>query len=522
MRRLGGSATLLVLARHTLCVLALMWTGLVNGQPFFFQTDTTNYVRAADAAVYIISGHTISTRWTDRYRDQLSAPSPPASPPETRGKSASLQSANDVRAGLIMGGRSPYIGALMYLGYVIGDFWPFVLFQAIVAYTLINLTARRFGITSPVEVTGLTLFLAATTSLPTYNSLLLADAFASFGIVAFLLLATPGALSRLETIFLAVVLAISVVAHLTHEMILLAMIVALSVLAWLKWCPRPPPRAWIAGISGALLGIGSIMLTGLATQIAFGHPPQMLPLLSARFIADGPGKAYIDSGCDGRRFEICRIPIGDPRSDALILFGTTPDDGAYMLANIEQRRLMGHQDVSFALAVLKYDFAGETAMMARNTLRQLAFIDYDGLNQNCFGQHNCWNSLPSPVRAKLQATPSGRGAWPESLMNAVLYIVVFASLLCLVLVAPSLRRHDPARWEMLRTWLLVGFAGMLVCSFFGGAIADPQYRYQGRLIWLVPLMAGIALLARRQLAGGAEINSSLNLPVVGSPAEASK
>jgi hypothetical protein len=103
-------------------------------------------------------------------------------------------------------------------------------------------------------------------------------------------------------------------------------------------------------------------------------------------------------------------------------------------------------------------------------------------------------------------------------MNAVLYIVVCASLLCLALVAPFLRRHDPARWHMLRTWLLVGFAAMLVCAFFGGAVSDPQYRYQGRLIWLVPLMAGISLLARRQLAGATELGGAQNVAVAGAPA----
>ena len=519
MRRLRGSeSTLLALARHTLCVLALMWTGLANGQPFLFQSDTTNYIRAADAAVYIVSGHRISTAWTDRYRDELPAAAAPRQPDHSRDQTAPLTRVNDLRGGLVMGGRSPYIGALMYLGYVIGDFWPFVLFQSIVAYILINLTARRFGIRNRVQVTALVLVLAAATSLPTYNSLLMADAFASFGIIAFLLLATPGELSRIEAIFLGMVLAISVVSHLTHEMMLIGMIIALGILALLRWPPRPPARAWVAGIGGVLLGAASVTATSWATQIAFGHPPQMLPLLSARFIADGPGKAYIDSGCDGRRFAICRTPIGNPRSAVAILFGTTPDAGAYMLANVRDRRSMGEEDVRFALAVLKYDFAGEAVMMARNTVRQLSYIDYDGLNQNCFDQPGCWTSLPAPVRARLQATPSGRGAWPQPLMNAVLYIAVCASLLCLALVAPFLRRHDPARWQMLRTWLLVGFAAMLVCSFFGGAVSDPQYRYQGRLIWLVPLMAGISLLARRQLAGATELGGAQNVAVAGAPA----
>ena len=89
-------------------------------------------------------------------------------------------------------------------------------------------------------------------------------------------------------------------------------------------------------------------------------------------------------------------------------------------------------------------------------------------------------------------------------MNILLYAVVLSSLAALALVSPAIARRDPDRWRLLRTWLLVGFAAMLVCAFFGGAVAEPQYRYQGRLIWLVPLLASIAILIRLQLAGKLE------------------
>ena len=485
--------------RHALCVLALMWTGLVNGQPFFFSTDTTNYIRAADVAVYLASHGRLSTVWTSRYKDQLDLKSAAtARPGEAAPDQMSRHSSNDLRQGVIMGGRSPYIGALMYLGYVAGDFWPFVRFQAVVAYLLILLALRRFGITNPVTVTVITLALAATTSLPTYVSLLLADAFASFGILAFLLLATPGKLSKKELAFLGAVLAISVSAHMTHVMMLIGMVGALALLARLRWVPRPPRRAWVAGLGGILVGLLSVQLTAQATKLALGKEPQLLPLLTARFIADGPGKRFIDSGCEGGRFEICHMPIGRPDSDALILFGGTPATGAYMLGNAGQRLRMGQQDMSFAVAVLKYDPAGELRAMARNTVRQFLWIDYDGLNQDCFDDPDCWASLPASIRAKLKTTPSGRGLWPQATMNALLYITVGASLVVFAIALPVIARRRPRQWILLREWLLLALVAMLVCSFFGGAVADPQYRYQGRLIWLVPFFAAIAFCLWRQ------------------------
>ena len=130
-------ARILTWVRHLACVLALMWTGLVNGQPFMFQSDSTNYVRAADAAAFVISGGAIHTAWTDRYRAQIEAKAQKSSraarvASEAEAKQPST-GANDVGSGLIMSGRSPYIGALMYAGYLLGDFWPFVLLQAVTA-----------------------------------------------------------------------------------------------------------------------------------------------------------------------------------------------------------------------------------------------------------------------------------------------------------------------------------------------------------------------------------------------------
>lgn len=489
-------------ARHAICVLALMWTGLVNGQPFMFQSDTTNYVRAADAAMFVISGGAIHTEWTDRYRAQIeekAAKSSPAARIAAKKEAKPAAGANDLGNGLIMSGRSPYIGGLMYAGYLLGDFWPFVFVQALIAYLLIILTMKRFGVYTARDATILTLALSAATALPTYNSLLLADALAGFGILSFLLLATPGKLSRWEQVFLGAVLITSVVSHLTHIMMLIGMVAALALLVWTRLTTMPPRRAWLVGLGGIAIGFASVQATSLATKLAFGREPQLLPLLTARFIADGPGRDYLRSGCDGKRFEICKVHIGNPYSDSLILFGRNWNDGAYMLVSTDQRRAMGEQDIAFALAVLKYDPIGQISAMARNTVRQLAYIDYDGLNQNCFDDPRCWEALPTKLRDRLRATPSGQGEWPQGLMNALLYVAVIASFAVLAITSPGIARGDPERWRSLRTWLLVGFAAMLVCAFFGGAVAEPQYRYQGRLIWLVPLAAGIAFLIRSQI-----------------------
>lgn len=491
------------IARHIVCVLALMWTGIVNGQPFFFP-DSTNYIRAADLAVHLASGRTISTAWTARYAEQLPAGgTAPAATPATvpaNPEADHRTSANDLKSGLVMSGRSPYIGALIYAGWVLGWFWPFVLLQAVVAYLLIIMVLRRFDLARASIVTLVTLVLALATSLPTYNSMLLADALASFGMLALALLALPGRLSRWQVAFLVAVMVMSAIAHLTHVMMLLGMIGTLMLLRLFGWL-RPPPRAWYAAIGTVIVAVLALQATTFATRAAIGRAPQLLPLLTARFYADGPGKQFIAAGCDGGRFEVCHIPIGKPYDNAVWLFSVDPQTGAYMLATPEQRRIMGEQDVAFAMAVLRAYPVEQLTASARNTIRQLAWIDYDALNQGCGTGAECWESLPPVVRARFMQTPSGRNAWPDGLMNGILYAAVIASLLALAVTMPTLARRDRDGFVLMRNLLVITGVGMLVCCFFGGAVADPQYRYQGRLIWLPVFFALVAGLRARQVRG---------------------
>jgi len=484
--------------RHLICILALMWVGLANSQPLFFSTDSTNYIRTADIAAYLASGKTFSTVWTDKYRSQLEpAVAVPDLEPQqlAERERVRVHSVNDLKSGMIMGGRSPYIGALMYAGYITGDFWPFVLLQAAIAYGLIILALKRFQLATSRNVTLVTLALAATTALPAYNSMLLADAFTGFGILAFLLVVTDGGkFSRREFAFLCIVLVIFAVAHLTHIMILIGMLSVLTLMVVSRSVGPVPRRAWIAGIGGILIGFASIQATALVTKAVFGQRPQLLPLLTARFIADGPGWRYIQSGCDGKRFQMCRIHIGEPRSDALILFGATKETGAYMLADAKQRRKMGEEDVAFAMSVLRFDLTEQLSAIARNTLKQFFWITYDGLNQNCFAEQNCWISVPPSIREELRNTPSGRGLWPEHYMTVLLQATIICSILTLLLLRLPLSSKAPAEWRMMRAWLIIAVTGMIINSFFGGAIADPQYRYQTRLSWLIPLFGGIGLL----------------------------
>lgn len=484
-----GSTGVAAWLRHALCVLALAWTGLANGQPFFFP-DTTNYIRAADAAVHIASGRRIATVWTRRYAEGLERPAPAAAAPPTR-------RINDAGGGTIMAGRSPYFGALLWLAWVSASFWPFVLAQAAIAYALVLLALRRLEVATIASEIGTVAVLAMATVVPTYNSLLLADMFGAFGVLALLLLAWPGAMGRWERGFLFAVVIVSATFHLTHIVMAIAMLAAFAAGRWLLRLPVAG-RAWIAGALAVAIGLVSVQATGLATRIAFGRPAQLLPLLTARLYMDGPGRDFIAAGCDGRAYTICRLPIGMPPGNQAFLFSPDPNSGAFLMGDADQRRRMGEEDVAFARAVFARYPLRTAGAMAFNTIRQLLWVSHQGLNQGCFDRPDCWESLPEEVRARLAVTPSGRNAWPEAAMSWIVAIACAAAAIALPLLLRRMRASRDALWPAALAWTLAGGAAVLANAFLGGAVADPQYRFGARLSWLIVLTAILFWLRLRR------------------------
>ncbi|RVT95123.1 hypothetical protein EOD43_09315 [Sphingomonas crocodyli] len=484
---------------HIACVLALCWPAIVNRQPFYF-ADTTSYVRAADSAVYLFSGKRIATTWTAHYARSLDAPAPA---PAAAARPAKAANGNDIAHGNVMAGRSPYFGMALWIAYVASAFWLFVLLQAGIAYGLIRQSLRLLGLARPTIVTGTVALLALLTSLPFFDALLMPDALTGFGIIAFLLLTTErGRLARWERVLLILLMAASAVAHLTHIVILLSMAALLVAIALVRRRPFAEIRPAIVTASIAVaIGMVSVIVTNMVVERTFGKEPQLVPLLTARFFADGPGEAFVARGCDPRTFAICAFRDAHPRDDSEFLWSTVPGRGIFRLASPEERRAMSAQDTAFAIAVLKAYSIAQTHAMLRNSLSQLVRFDV-GINYGCGDISPCWPSIPEPEHARMMRSLSGQNGWPVDAIWALHKIVVAASVLgLLVWMATRPWRRDGAERD-LALWLALFAVAMLVNAVLGGAVSEPQWRYQGRIVWILPLFAWVALMIARRKAKG--------------------
>jgi hypothetical protein len=473
---------------------------MVNGQPFFFP-DTTSYVRAADIAVNLASGGRIRTAWTERYASTLPALAQtrrPASHATIAPKTARF--GNDISSGSIMSGRSPYFGAALYLGYVTSDFWLFVVAYGLSAYLLIALSLRAFALEGKRARLLAVAFVAAFTTAPFYNAYLLADALAAQGILAFLLLAIKGrAFRRRELIFLLAIILASVVSHLTHILIILAMALATALLPLLGLLRRRTARfAAGVGVAMAVLGMVSTMLTAAVVSNVFGKPPSLVPLLTARFIDDGPGARYIREHCDDNAFAVCAFAGRMSLHSGEFLWSPVPGKGVFLVADESTRLALSEQDKQFALAVLRTYPVDQTKMILYNTISQAVSFESYALNYGCWADPHCWTSVPTVERDKMRHTLSGRNLWPTTFLTVLQYTVVIGSVLLLAAIATASWRTrqqtEPfatgERWRLdAGAWIVLATLALLLNAFLGGSISEPQSRYQARVIWLLPYMA---------------------------------
>ena len=253
---------------------AFVWPALFNGQPFFFP-DTTAYIRGADAGIQSAFNHKSSWSLV----------------PEA-GRSVS-----SIADKTVLTGRSPYYGALLYIGDLAGGFWLTVVLQALDVASAIGLALRatRMPLWPPMFV--ILACIAAATTAPFFVSLLMPDVFAGVAILtASVLLSVRQRLARRDYILAFVLLLAASVFHDSHVLILFALLAMAAVYnlfirSWRNWVGLT-----IVALALVIATLAQSILS-MTVQHVVGAPPLRPPFLMARTIEDGPGYRYILATC---------------------------------------------------------------------------------------------------------------------------------------------------------------------------------------------------------------------------------
>lgn len=499
--------------------LALLWPAYLNNGPFWFP-DTSNYIRAADAATVYIGGS--PSEWSDRLAMGEGG--------QRADKIADVILDED-RADItptrpVLAGRSIYFGFLIYLPMRIAGPWGAILLQALLVAGVIVFVGRLLLSQIPrIQSKWLMVFLGALiafTPLPFFTSMLMPDVYSGLLLVALgaamVFWIRLGLADRIGLIGVA-----SLIATFHTSNVLLAGCIVLAAIPLSALAAGSFTRAvWapvFIGLPVLLSGIGSTMLFAAIVSNALGAAPVSPPFLSARITAAGPGTIYLERVC-GRNpsmWELCSHRHRLSQWSDSFLWSQGADTGVFQLASPEQQERMAREDKRFFLAVLADDPIAVTKASLLSTGEQLTSFSLLEFNYPVSGETELVRKYPASIAEHIAATRAATGSMPTdvaewiqmTMLGIVLVVVLWAFL--------SKGRQVFRRLTPTAQLAALLFIGVLANAAICGAFSGPHPRYQMRLIWVVQLATGLTLLGVSTATGRSaslRLQEDLQVPAV--------
>ncbi|MFT5085067.1 MAG: hypothetical protein ACI9Y1_003124 [Lentisphaeria bacterium] len=479
----------------------LLWPSIFNGQLFFFP-DSTNYVKAGVTAVEKFTGGYHTSEWTKP--KSLNNKYTPIK--QENGSKLTIVSlskgVNDIDSGVVMAGRSPYFGTLIYVTDILTNFWGYALIQASLTFYLILLVLRLLKVSTRQNILISLAVVSFLTPASFYNSYVLVDTFAAFGLLSFAILATFFTkLLKLDKFMLFSLMVLSTTSHLTHLVMILLLLILIGMMSiFFRNIYESSKYALLTGILSVVIGIVSILVTNIVIEKSFGAPPLQVPMLTARFIEDGPGYLYIQNNCDKSEFIICEFQDQLPLDSQSFLWDINPQTSIFYNADIRTKRLMAKQDKVFASYVfLEHPWLVIKSMTA-NTVEQLFDLSMLNFNYQDPYKRHFENKLPTDKFEKMLSSLSYNNKWPIDSISLIVYLSTLFSMS--ILMAYYLRRKQTKYTnEALHAFdgiVIIVVLGLVINAFICGAGSEPQARYTTRMIWLIPFLATVAALLFRK------------------------
>jgi hypothetical protein len=223
-------------------------------------------------------------------------------------------------------------------------------------------------------------------------------------------------------------------------------------------------------------------------ESATGAAPVRPPFVAMRLIADGPGYAYLKEHCSTEAYLYCRVLRQDhPYSDTL-LWSEDPTVSLFRGLTPEEQRVSAGQQSSFVAAV-----AGERPLQvlvaaAKNSVVQLLSVDLTNFNYSDGNRDRFRKTIPPELLSSLQQTQAYRDGMPTRIAEvSTAALSLFSLLFLLVFLA---RSRSAVSSNHVRAYCLCVLAAIAINAVICGALSGPKGRYETRLIWILPVVAG--------------------------------
>ena len=469
-----------------LIALAALWPAAVNGGPFFM-ADTPSYARGAASGFFKVFG--IKTDWTNEYLRVYAGSPVPLQVSEDSAEGPSVPGEKPVT----LSGRSIFYGVVLYLSHLAGSLWIIVLLQSALAAGCIVLTAqaisRAVGTRMPASsliLIGLLVIFG--TPMAFFAGYLMPDIFGGFALLATAsILFLWRNLSRAERIFWLAVLAYSLLVHSVNLMLVGGLIVASIVFAWWRriGVNRHQLGGLVACLALALLGQSAF---GLAVKSMTGAAPVRPPFVAMRLIDDGPGYRYLEEHCSTERYIYCRVLAQSKLKSDVLLWSKDGRISLFRGLSPDEQRLSAAQQSKFVKAVLADRPAEVIGGAIGNTFGQALQLDLNGFNYSRENRGRFRETIPTELFEPLSETRAYRNVMPTRPTEILSALTVILSILFLCFFVVAARSDEGI--DRLRAYCLCVLAGIALNAAICGALSGPKGRYEMRVIWILPLIAG--------------------------------
>lgn len=294
----------------------------------------------------------------------------------------------------------------------------------------------------------------------------------------YLLVFASESLSRGECLTLIPIAWWAAASHVTHLILAAGMCVLLASL--LVFGRRPTALRW-----RAVGGVAVIVLMAVAAQFALNaylyHSPSLdheqPPFLTARVIVDGPGRWYLERHCGNSELAVCDYIKNLPGSTDNFLWD---ENGIWQNASTEQQNLLRRQEMGFVMATLRVYPREQLLISLHNFWRQLTTFD---LSEDSSDLYLDW----APAGAGYAQGRQAQQKLPEDLFTSVQSWTVITSIALISVLLPfGWRRLSP---RLAGLGVVILFA-IVANAFVTGVLSEVDGRYQSRVVWLLPLLAG--------------------------------
>jgi hypothetical protein len=399
--------------------------------------------------------------------------------------------------------------------------WPIVALNALLTAYVLWLVVRSLSPRQAVtRYLALILPLSLLTGLGWFVSMIMPDILGPVLYLSiYLIVFARESLSRTERITLILIAWWAAASHISH----LILAVGFCVLFLALVAFRRSMRRWLGGTAEVAI----IVLIAAAAHLAlhsylYGEPSltgKRPPFLMARVIVDGPGRSYLKQHCRDRKFVICNYVPDIPNDVSEFLWNL---DGIWQKASPATQERLRQEEMPFVLATLRTYPREELCVSATNFWHQLMTFDMGDYGPNLWVVGVFEKVLPG-ARSQFLATRQAQDALPDEFSTSAQNWAVMTSLVLMGTLAPFVWRHGKPRV----VGLTVVIVFMIIANaFITGVLSTVEGRYQSRVIWLLPLLAGVFVLEwldhrrRRDCKGepGLQKSVSTNCLSVGFPA----